>query len=171
MPPTKVGHVGGSGKQDEGMVSANLERIPGGGDLQAVKALDRSPEVVDGLFLCTLDKQNRLALGRYGVRAVTMALRSQDPQLLRRALLASAISTAAEDDDRRDTMVRLALHYFCAQQLGTEPSIVFNEVADRIADPAVAGLLRVFGTRTDVTLDRFGWTLIESTDGLDFQPC
>ena len=152
------------------MTGANLARIPGTADVLAADVLDRAPDVVDGLFLRTVDRQSEIALGRYGVRAVTPALRNRDPLLLRRALLATAIADAAAGEDPRDAMVTMALHHFCAQQLGMRPSAVFDEVATRIADQSVADLLREFGSRTDITLAAFGWTLVETTNGLDFEP-
>src|SRR5215475_775570 len=104
------------------MPSWNLVRIPGRADVQAVAVLDRSPEVVDGLFLGTIDKNAAISVGRYGIRAATLALRNRDADLLARALFAVSLSAIALDEDRRDTMVTLALHHFTAQQLDLEPA-------------------------------------------------
>jgi hypothetical protein len=152
------------------MSAANLVRIPGSADTQAAQVLDRTPEVVDGLFLRTIDKNARIALGRYGVRAVTLAVRNRDARLLRRALLAASIAAVASDDDPRDTMVTVALHHFAAQQLNVMPAPLFDQVADRLGNRRVAALLREFGSRSDVTLDVFGWKLVETADGVDFEP-
>jgi hypothetical protein len=137
------------------MPSSNLVGIPGRGDVQAVAVLDRSPEVVDGPFLRTIDKNAAISVGRYGIRAATLALRNRDADLLARALFAVSLSAIALDEDRRDTMVTLALHHFTAQQLDLEPAPLFDQVAGRIANQSIAGLLREFGSRSDVTLDAF----------------
>ena len=152
------------------MPQPNLVRIPAGGDALAVQTLRRAPEVVDGLFLRTVDKQAQLALGRYGARAPSLALREQDPSRLREGLLASALHAAVSGDDPRDVMGGLALHYDCAERLGEVPAVLFSEVAIRVADPATADLLRVFGARDDVTLRAFGWQLVDGPDGQDFEP-
>jgi hypothetical protein len=158
------------GAQMTSMSAANPVRIPGSADTQAAQVLDRTPEVVDSLFLRTVDKNARIALGRYGVRAVTLAVRNRDARLLRRALLASSIAAVASDDDPRDTMVTVALHHFAAQQLNVRAAPLFDRVADRVGNRRVAALLREFGSRSDVTLDLFGWKLVETADGVDFEP-
>jgi hypothetical protein len=67
-------------------------------------------------------------------------------------------------------MVSLALGYFVAQELGLAPAEPFGDVASRLPDGWVPDLFREFGTRTDVTLEAFGWTLVHTPDGPDFMP-
>ena len=147
----------------------NLDRIPGSEDAEAANTLRRAPRVIDGLFLRTLDRKTVVAVGRYGVRAATLALRQGAPELLRQGLLGTAIY-ALTRDDHRDVMISLALHFDGAERLGVLPSKLFEDVAGRIADAQVAELLRVFGTRGDVTLESFGWQLVETPSGPDFLP-
>lgn len=67
-------------------------------------------------------------------------------------------------------MVGLALHFYVAQALGVAPAALFDDVAHRIPAGAVAALLREFGSRDDVTLAAFGWQVVQTPDGPDFEP-
>jgi hypothetical protein len=67
-------------------------------------------------------------------------------------------------------MVGLAPHYVVAQRLGLVPSDLFSQVAARLPDGPVPDLLRSFGARHDVTLEAFGWQLIQTSEGPDFIP-
>ena len=125
--------------------------------------------VTAGLLGCMVDR-DAVALGRYGARNVTIALRRGSGALLREALLATAIAQAVHADDARDVMVGLALDYFVAGQLGLVPAELFGDVAACLPDGWVPDLLREFGTRTDITLKAFGWLLVETADGPDFIP-
>jgi hypothetical protein len=82
--------------------------------------------------------------------------------------MAAAIAASADVDDR-DVMVRLALHFHCAERLGLPPATLFGEAAGRIANAETAGLLRRFGSRGDVTLGAFGWKLVDTPTGPDFE--
>ena len=79
-------------------------------------------------------------------------------------------SADANRKDPRDVMVGLALHFDFARRLGGSPPVIFNEVADRFAECPIADLLQEFGARTDVTLEAFGWRLIEGDAGPDVVP-
>jgi hypothetical protein len=67
-------------------------------------------------------------------------------------------------------MVGLALHFDCAQRLGSSPDALFSEVGQHIADPHVSDLLRRFGSRDDIALESFGWMLVDTPSGPDFEP-
>jgi len=126
--------------------------------------------VIDGVFLRTVDAATGFALGRYGARTPTIALRESNTELLQDGLLATALgalTTTGQDD--RDVMVGLALHYVSAQRLGVVPAELFSAVAERLADPRIAGLLRTFGSRDDVTLEAFGWKLVTTLTGPDYE--
>ncbi|GHJ09038.1 hypothetical protein TPA0907_34050 [Micromonospora humidisoli] len=125
---------------------------------------------MDQQFVDSLDPAVALALGRYGVRSATRALRQHDPDLLRRSLLATGLAGCLEDDDARDLMVGLALPWYVARQLHVPPEAMFTDVADRLPDGTVAEVFRTFGTRTDITLEAFGWQLVTTPDGPDFCP-
>lgn len=129
---------------DDGCVEPNLARIPADGDA--------------------------IALGRFGARHTTVALRRGSAALLRDALLATAISQVIRSDDPRDVMVGLAVDYFVAQQLGLVPAGLLGDVASCLPDGWVPDLLREFGARTDITLKAFGWLLVETAGGPDFTP-
>ncbi|MEV4771393.1 hypothetical protein [Micromonospora humida] len=148
----------------------NLRRVSGSQDHLAVAILERAPGRMGQQFVDSLDPAIAVALGRYGVRAATRALRQHDPDLLRRSLLATGLAGCLEADDVRDLMVELALHWYVARQLDVPPEAVFADVADRLADDTVAEVLRTFGTRTDITLEAFGWQLVTTPDGPDFCP-
>lgn len=59
---------------------------------------------------------------------------------------------------------------FVAEQLGLVPAMVFDDVASSLPDGWVPELLREFGRRNDITLESFGWLLVETADGPDFLP-
>ncbi|MEW2384474.1 hypothetical protein AB0873_20615 [Micromonospora sp. NPDC047707] len=148
----------------------NLERIPGKQDRQAEAILARAPQRMDQRFISSLDPSASLALGRYGARLATLALRQNRPDLLRRSLLATGLAGCLEPDDGRDLMVGLALPWIVARQLGASPAAVFGDVADSLPDGPVAALFEAFGARTDITLEAFGWELVTTADGPDFRP-
>jgi len=67
-------------------------------------------------------------------------------------------------------MVGMALHHHVARQLGQEPAVLFDRVADRLPEGPVPDLLRKFGARKEITLRAFGWQQIDTADGPDFIP-
>ncbi|MFD0634301.1 hypothetical protein [Catenulispora yoronensis] len=127
-------------------------------------------KVTADLLGCLIDSDS-IALRRYGWRQVTAALRQRSVSLLRDALLAIAIGEAVRaDSDERDVMVGLAVYHFVAVQLGQSPAEIFGDAASRLPDGWVPDLLREFGGRPDITLDAFGWLLIQTPDGPGFTP-
>jgi hypothetical protein len=97
-------------------------------------------------------------------------MREGSADLLRRALLATGLSVCLRSKDDRDTMVGLALPWVVALHLDMAPVEVFAEIADRVPDARVAGLLRRFGARSDIMLRAFGWEMVTTPGGLDFRP-
>jgi hypothetical protein len=151
-------------------VEPNLARILADGDADAKTILDLAGDgVTADLLGCLIDSDAR-ALGRFGARNVTDALRRGSAALLREALLATAIAQAIQASDDRDVMVVLATDYFVAEQLGLVPAELFDDVASSLPGGWVPDLLREFGARTDITLEAFGWLLVETADGPDFMP-
>ena len=118
-------------------------------------------------FAASLNDRQRAALGRYGHRAATLALRERSEQRLRTGLLASAFAEP-EDFDGRETMVGIALHHHAASKLGLDPAAVFDDVAG-FAPAHVAELFRSFGRREDVTLKAFGWSERSTPEGPEFR--
>lgn len=155
---------------DDGCVEPNLARIPADKDADAEAILELARGGVTADLLDCMNDTDAIALGRYGARHTTTALRRRSAALLRDALLATAICQIIRNDDPRDVMVGLAVGYFAAQQLGLVPAELFDDVASRLSDGRVPNLLREFGARTDVTLKAFGWLLVETPDGPDFAP-
>ncbi len=137
----------------------NLIRIPGDLDGRAEQLLRER----EG----PLSKRDRLALGRYGYRMPTLALRERSPDLLRRALLAAALG-AEVGEDPRDLMIGFALHHAVARMLEMVPAELFEEVAAQLPDGAIKDLLRQFGARDGITVESFGWERVETPDGPDF---
>ena len=148
----------------------NLARIPADGDSRAQAILRRAQGAISQHFLDVLDEHDCLALGRYGTRQSTVALRKSSAELLHDALLAAALGRLGRPGDPRDVMVGLALHYVVAQKLALAPPDLFNGIAARLPDGPMPDLLRVFGTRQDVTLEAFGWQLVQTPEGPDFIP-
>jgi hypothetical protein len=155
---------------DDGCVEPNLARIPADKDADAKAILDLACDGVTADLLGCMTDSDAMALGRYGARIVTVALRRRSAALLREALLATAIAQAVHASDDRDVMVGLATDHFAAGQLGLVPAELFGDVASCLPDGWVPDLLREFGARTDITLEAFGWLLVETPDGPDFVP-
>lgn len=151
-------------------MSANLARIPADGDAAAEAILRRAVKPVDSHLVESLDESACLALGRYGARLPTIALRERSAERLTQALLATAIASLGDLRDERDLLVVLAVHFFVAEELHIEPSALFGEVADHLPPGPVVTLLRTFGARSDITLRAFGWNLVQTADGPDFVP-
>jgi hypothetical protein len=148
----------------------NLARIPGDGDARAQAILRRAPGAVSQALLKTLDDRAYLALTRYGIRQPTVALRKKSAALLNDALLAVALGRLGRGGDPRDVMIDLALHHVVAQKLAVAPPVLFNGIAVCLPDGPTPDLLRAFGARQDVTLEAFGWQLIQTPEGPDFVP-
>lgn len=134
----------------------NLNRVSGDGDIRAAEILGRVHGHVSRQLLDSLDDRDLLALGRYGARQPTVALRTGSPACLHAALLAAAISQTGSKGDPRDVIVGLALHHIVARQLGLNPVDVFDRVAGCLPEEPIADLLREFGPRQDITLGAFG---------------
>jgi hypothetical protein len=164
------GSLCGGVSVNDGCVKPNLARIPAGRDAEAEAILELTRDGVTVELLDSMNAGDALALGWYGARQTTVALRRGSAALLRDALLATAICPVIRDGDPRDVMVGLAVDYFVAQQLGIIPAELFDEVACALPDGWVSQLLREFGARTDITLEAFGWLLVETPDGPDFAP-
>lgn len=121
-------------------------------------------------LLDTLTERDALALGRYGARQPTIALRQHSAQHLRQALLATALAELIRPADPRDLMVDLAVHHIVAQQIGTAPPALYGAIAARLPQGPIPDLLRDFGARHDVTPEAFGWQLVQTAEGPDFMP-
>jgi len=148
----------------------NLARIPARDDARAEAILLRAQGTITQQFLDTLDKRDHLALGRYGARQPTIALREGSAKRLHDALLATATSQLGRPSDPRDLMVGLAVHHVVAQKIGVVPSTMFEDIAARVPDGPIPDLLRIFGARHDITPEAFGWQLIQTPQGPDFIP-
>jgi hypothetical protein len=148
----------------------NMERIPGYDDARAEAIVRRAHERVTAELMNELDSRDVLALGRYGARQPTTALRTRSTEILRAALLATGIAEVRHEGDPRDMMIGLALHHVVAQQLGVSPPALFDDVAACLPDGPVAELFREFGARQDITLKAFGWQLIQTANGPDIAP-
>jgi hypothetical protein len=51
-----------------------------------------------------------------------------------------------------------------------KPAALFGTIAARLPDGPIPGLLRDFGARDDITPEAFGWQLVQTAEGPDFQP-
>jgi hypothetical protein len=138
---------------------SQVERICA--DLQEASPVHR------GVFLSALTDRQRTIIGRYGVRAATLALRERSIPRLRSGLVALVLSGSAASDER-DFMVGAAVHHHVARQLGLDPAVLFDEAA-AYAGPA-GDLLQAFGRRQDVTLQAFGWREVATDRGPGFVP-
>lgn len=154
-------------------VTPRLQRIPSGDavaeETAATEILVLARAWATADLLGCLVRRDATALARYGVRQTTRALRTRSAATLHDAILALAISDIIHEDDWRDTLVGLAPCYYVAQQLGQDPAQVFDAAVSGLPDDRVCGLFHGFGAREDVTLEAFGWQLVQTDDGPDFE--
>jgi hypothetical protein len=155
---------------DNDRVTPDPQRVASGEDAAAEEILALARDGVTADLLGCLVSRDAIALARYGSRQVTRALRTRSVALLHDALLASAIAATVRLSDERDVMVSMARHYYVAQQLGHDPAEVFDAAVSGLPDGPVRDLFRAFGTRKDVTLEAFGWQLVQTDDGPGFKP-
>ncbi|MEA2646376.1 MAG: hypothetical protein QOE92_1459 [Chloroflexota bacterium] len=124
-------------------------------------------------FAEQLNEHRRVIIGMFGSRAPTLVLGPDRADEERQELLACGLVAEALANlgypDFRDVLVGLALHHECARRLKLDPSEVFDDAA-RYADEETAALMRIFGRRRDVTLQRFGWREIPTPGGPRFEP-
>jgi hypothetical protein len=87
----------------------------------------------------------------------TEALRLQSADLLRDGLLRLLVNGEEQWlKDRRDLLVAMAPYHDCATRLGLDPARFFDEVS-RESPHTLAGTVRTFGQRTDITPSAFGF--------------
>jgi hypothetical protein len=87
------------------------------------------------------------------------------PELAR--YVAAAESTLQADF--RDVLVGLAPYFDCAERLGLDP-VALIDSATATASEAMRKTARTFARRSDVTLNAFGWRLIERSEGPCYRP-
>jgi hypothetical protein len=100
----------------------------------------------------------------------TVALRTRDGERLFVEL--SRYLAAAEPTlelDYRDVLVGLAPYVDCAVRLGIDPVKLFDRAAASVG-PALRETVRTFARRSDVTLEAFGWRLLQMSDGPCYRP-
>jgi hypothetical protein len=98
----------------------------------------------------------------------TEALRLQSADLLRDGLLRLLVNGEEQWlKDRRDLLVAMAPYHDCATRLGLDPARFFDEVS-RESPHTLAGTVRTFGQRTDITPSAFGFTVTTSQEGLAY---
>jgi hypothetical protein len=143
---------------------------PGSTDEQLAASLADlagSSEADRANVLASLTESRRRALGRYALRASVVALRTRDTRHLQTGLLARAL-LRQRVADWRDDLVAFAPSYVAAQMLNVPPAILFDGAAV-YAVAELADVMRRFGQRRDVTLEAFGWRLVETQDGPTFE--
>jgi hypothetical protein len=144
---------------------------PGSGTDDEIAAIcstlmEASPDQCE-TFASSISTHQRQVLGRYSLRSTMLAVRERSTQRLLTGLVAYAVATPRVHDPR-DEMVALALHHSTATALGVRPATLFDQAAAS-ARPELADLFRVFGRRTDVTPEAFGWRQVATHDGPTFE--
>lgn len=100
----------------------------------------------------------------------TEGLRERSPEKLRAAL--GWYMAASEQDavkDWRDVLVGFAAYFDCAKRLGVDVVGLFETCAKGRSTP-MRELASTFARRTDVTLEAFGWVLVERDGGPCYRP-
>jgi hypothetical protein len=154
---------------DNDRVTPDPQQVPSDENAAAGEIIALARDGVTADLLGCLVRRDAIALARYGSRQVTRALRARSAALLHDALLAEAIADLVYPDDDRDTMVSMARHYYVAQQLGQDPAEVFDAAVSGLPDGRARDLFRRFGARKNVTLQDFGWLLVQTDDGPGFE--
>jgi hypothetical protein len=99
----------------------------------------------------------------------TEALRLRSADVLRDGLLRLLVTGEQEWlKDWRDLLVAMAPYHDCATRIGLDPARLFHEVA-REAPPTLAGTVRTFGQRTDITPTAFGFAVTSLREGLAYE--
>lgn len=99
----------------------------------------------------------------------TQALRANAPAALVDGFRLQAAHLAVSGPiDPRDEMLDLAALVDCSRRLGRDPAELLGPVA--AGGPAwLAELFATFVRRTDVTLAAFGWSIVETPEGLAYR--
>jgi hypothetical protein len=145
----------------------NLERIPSYNDARAEAIVRCAHDGVTGELTNKLDRRDVLALGRHGARQPRSALRTRSPEILRAALLATAVAEVRDESDPRpdDRPRDLPGGRPAARPA---PSALFDDVPARLPDRPVV-LFREFGARQGITPSAFGWQLVQTVNGPDLR--
>jgi hypothetical protein len=95
----------------------------------------------------------------------TAALRARSGQRLASGFATYvAVEARAKGWDPRDTMIDLVPFLDCARRLGLDPASALGPIA--AAGPAwFRETFDAFVRRSDVTLEAFGWSLLQAPDG------
>jgi hypothetical protein len=101
--------------------------------------------------------------------AATQALRARSSAPLTDGLAELLARVDAERVDDRDVMLALAPLHDCARRLGLDPVAVFDAAAAH-APARLAPVVRVFGRRTDITPDAFGFAVVATAKGPMYEP-
>ena len=152
------------------------EPAPSGTDDQVLlicRALNAAGPDRGREFAGLLNDHRRLIAGMFGSRVPTLVLGpgredEEREELLACGLIAEALANLGYPDFR-DVLVGLAVHHECARRLKLDPTDLFDAAA-RYADEETAALMRIFGRRRDVTLQRFGWREVPTPGGPRFEP-
>jgi hypothetical protein len=102
-------------------------------------------------------------LYRFSVRAAARALSGSD--LARcQAALAAAVIASWDEREPRELMINFAPFHVAATRIGGDTAALFDWAASQAGADA-AETLRLFGLRTDLTLEAFGWKEVTTTPG------
>lgn len=102
-------------------------------------------------------------------REVSEALRRRSPERLHDTFgryIRYKLSNAGWDP--RDAMINMTPVIDCARRLGLDPSKDLAAIANGGPD-WFKETFRAFVARTDVTLDAFGWSLVDADDGPQYR--
>ncbi len=127
----------------------------------------RETAVEQEQFQLGLAQEHRSHFGIYGHRAATLAVRQNSRDWLLSGLVGAVISNYIIPP-KRNVDVSLAVYHHCAQKIDVSPEDLFSEAA-RYAQPGLAGKLRSFGRRADITLKQFGWQEQKTPEGVRYK--
>lgn len=127
---------------------------------------------VDAEGRAQLRSQVSAACGRFllgfGSRLAVWAARTEDVELLQLALVAHLLEDF--QDDERDIIIRLILIHHVATRLNLETDEFFSGVSSVASESSRAFLLRFVEIPDSAkALSAFGWTEVETPEGIDFR--
>ncbi len=116
-----------------------------------------------------IDKRLGGKMQGFGFRAAVLGARQKSEHTIRLGLVAHAIEDLATGDVR-DNLCLLTVLFNAAKRFGSDPAVLFQEVAG-MAGPAMSAVLRDYLNRhPDLqTLEMMGFREVETPDGVYYQ--
>ncbi|MCP4359064.1 MAG: hypothetical protein GY796_13695 [Chloroflexi bacterium] len=118
-------------------------------------------------FQAALSPQMRSLFGIYGHRAATLAAREEAADWLLSGLVGYGIANYTIPQKRK-VQIGLAVYHHVARKLEINPIDLF-EGAAQFVSAEIGGEMLLFGRKTDVTLNAYGWQELKTPEGIKYK--